>query len=150
MQKPNPFNHPYFVMTERQILLVKNSWSYVVINSQEAGELFYNRLFEVAPAVRSLFKHDQKEQARKLMNMVTLVVTKLQKLDDIMNEVKLLAQRHGKYGAQPEHYKVVGECLLWTLEQGLGNKWNPELQEAWATVYITLSSAMIKGQLAAA
>ena len=121
-----------------------------MINSQEAGELFYSRLFEVAPAVKSMFKHDQKEQARKLMNMVTLVVTKLQKLDDIMNEVKLLAQRHGKYGAQPEHYKVVGECLLWTLEQGLGDKWNPELKEAWTNVYITLSSAMIKGQLAAA
>jgi hemoglobin-like flavoprotein len=139
-----------FIMTERQILLVKNSWSYVVINAQEAGELFYSRLFEEAPALRSMFKHDQKEQARKLMNMVTLIVTKLQKLDDIMNEVKLLAQRHGKYGAQAAHYKVVGECLLWTLEQGLGDKWNPELQEAWTNVYVTLSSAMIKAQLAAA
>lgn len=137
-------------MTERQILLVKNSWSYVVINAEEAGELFYSRLFEVAPAVRSMFKHDQKDQARKLMNMVTLMVANLQKLDDIMNGINLLAQRHGKYGAQPEHYKVVGECLLWTLEQGLGDKWNDELQEAWTAVYITLSSAMIKGQLAEA
>ena len=135
-------------MTERQILLVKNSWSYVVINSEEAGELFYSRLFEVAPAVRSMFKHDQKEQARKLMNMVTLIVTKLQKLDDIMNGIKLLAQRHGKYGVQPGHYKVVGECLLWTLEQGLGDKWNKELQEAWTTVYIILSSAMIEARSA--
>lgn len=134
-------------MTERQIVLVKNSWAYVVINAQEAGELFYGRLFHVAPSVKSMFKHDQKEQARKLMNMVTLIVTKLNKLDDIMNEVKLLAQRHGRYGAKPEHYQVVGECLLWTLEQGLGEKWNEELMEAWTAVYLKLSSAMIKGQL---
>ena len=121
-----------------------------MINAQEAGELFYNRLFEVAPAVKPLFKHEPKDQARKLMNMVTLIVTKLQKLDDIMNEVKLLAQRHGKYGAQPEHYQIVGQCLLWTLEQGLGPKWNDELKEAWIAVYVTLSGAMIKNQLAIA
>jgi hemoglobin-like flavoprotein len=97
-----------------------------------------------------MFKQDQKEQARKLMNMMTLIVTKLQNLDDIMNGIKLLAQRHGKYGVQPEHYKVVGECLLWTLEQGLRDKWNKELQEAWTTVYITLSAAMIEAKSAEA
>ena len=133
-------------MTERQILLVKNSWSYVVVNSEEAGLLFYKRLFEVAPSVEHMFTTDKKEQARKLMNMVTLVVTKLQKLDDILNEVKNLAQRHGKYGAQPAHYKVVGECLLWTLAKGLGERWNKETEEAWIAAYTILSDAMIKNQ----
>ena len=134
-------------MTERQILLVKNSWSYVVINSEEAGELFYSRLFEVAPAVRSMFKHDQKEQARKLMNMVTYIVTKLQKLDEIMGEVKSLAQRHGKYGVKPHYYQIVGSSLLWTLKEGLGDKWNTETEQAWTAVYTALADAMIKTQL---
>ncbi len=137
-------------MTEQQILLVKNSWSYVVVQSEEAGQLFYQRLFEVAPAVRPLFKGDSKEQARKLMNMVTLIVAKLQKLDDIMSEIKLLAQRHNQYGAEPAHYLEVGECLLWTLEKGLGDKWNAETRQAWVTVYSTLSGAMIKNQKAPA
>lgn len=133
-------------MTERQILLVKNSWSYVIVNSEAAGELFYSRLFEVAPAVRPLFKGDTKEQARKLMSMVTLIVSKLQKLDDIIEEIKGLAQRHNKYGAQPAHYKVVGECLIWTLQKGLAEKWNKETEEAWISVYAVLAGAMIKNQ----
>lgn len=133
-------------MTDRQILLVKNSWSYVIVNGEEAGQLFYSRLFEVAPSVRHLFKSDAKEQARKLMNMVTLIVTKLQKLDEIMNDVKSLAQRHIKYGAEPAHYAVVGECLLWTLQQGLGSKWSTETEEAWKAVYGLLASAMIENQ----
>ncbi|HEY5823290.1 MAG TPA: globin family protein [Cyclobacteriaceae bacterium] len=137
-------------MTERQILLVKNSWSYIVANSEEAGLLFYNRLFEVAPSVQHMFTTDKKEQARKLMGMVTLIVSKLQKLEDILNEIKMLAQRHNKYGAQPAHYKVVGECLIWTLEKGLGDKWNKETEEAWITVYSVLSDAMIKNQSAKA
>ncbi len=133
-------------MTERQILLVKNSWSFVITNAETAGELFYARLFEVAPSVRHMFKGDTKEQAKKLMNMVTLIVTKLQKLDEIIGEVKSLAQRHGKYGAQPAHYTVVGECLIWTLKQGLAEKWTDETEEAWVVVYGILANAMIENQ----
>lgn len=136
-------------MTEREILLVKNSWSFVITNAEEAGQLFYGRLFEVAPGVKHMFKSDPKDQARKLMNMVTLIVAKLQKLDEIMFEIKALAQRHGKYGAKVEHYAVVGECLLWTLEKGLGDKWTKETKEAWMKVYDVLSRAMIQSQQAA-
>jgi hemoglobin-like flavoprotein len=63
-----------------------------------------------------------------------------------LNDIKGLAQRHNKYGAKPEHYAVVGECLLWTLEKGLGDKWNNELKEAWTTVYGVLANAMIANQ----
>jgi hemoglobin-like flavoprotein len=135
-------------MTERQIALVKNSWGFVIVNSEQAGQLFYSRLFEVAPGVRHLFKTEPKDQARKLMSMITVVVTKLDKLDEIIGEVKALAQRHNKYGAQPEHYAVVGACLLWTLEKGLGDEWNDETKDAWTTVYGILSSAMIESQAA--
>lgn len=136
-------------MTDTQINLVKTSWSYVIVQSDEAGQLFYQRLFEVAPSVKHLFKGDQKEQARKLMSMVTLIVAKLNKLEDVISEVKMLAQRHGKYGAEPAHYKVVGECLIWTLQKGLGNKWNKETEAAWIAVYGILADAMIKNQAAA-
>jgi hemoglobin-like flavoprotein len=134
------------MITDKQILLVKNSWSYVVTDAEAAGKIFYQRLFDVAPGVRNLFHGDIKFQARKLMNMVTLIVTKLHKLDEIMDEVKSLAVRHNRYGAEPAHYTVVGQCLLWTLEKGLGDKWNDETREAWVVVYGVLSDAMIKIQ----
>ena len=140
------------MITEKQIDLVKNSWCYVVspmgVGTETAGKLFYERLFEVAPGVRNLFQGDIKFQARKLMNMVTLIVTKLHKLDEIMDEVRSLAVRHNRYGAEPAHYEVVGQCLLWTLEKGLGDKWNDETQAAWTAVYGVLANAMIKNQTA--
>jgi hemoglobin-like flavoprotein len=137
-------------MTARQIQLVKESWSYVIVKSNEAGQLFYSRLFEVAPAVRPMFKGDVKEQSRKLMSMVTLVVSKLDKLDQVINEVKALGARHNKYGTKSEHYAVVGECLIWTLSQGLGDRWNKETEEAWLQAYTVLSGAMIQAQTSAA
>ena len=83
------------------------------------------------------------------MNMVALIVTRLHKLDEIMEEVKSLGSRHSRYGAEPAHYQVVGECLLWTLEKVLGDKWNDETREAWTEVYGVFSDAMIKGQAGA-
>jgi hemoglobin-like flavoprotein len=133
-------------MNAQQIQLVKESWGFVISKSEEAGNLFYSRLFEVAPGVRHLFKGEIKEQSRKLMSMVTYVVAKLDKLDTIVDEIKSLAGRHNKYGAEPAHYAVVGECLIYTLKTGLGSRWNDETEKAWVAVYGVLSNAMIQGQ----
>ncbi|QHT67514.1 hemin receptor [Rhodocytophaga rosea] len=131
-------------MTDRQILLVKHSWSFVIIRSEEAGELFYNKLFELHPELRPMFKNDLVFQAKKLIAMVTVMITKLQKMDDIMPEIHALAQRHVGYGTRPEHYAVVGKALVWMLEQGLGNRWTDETRVAWETWYNQLAKAMIE------
>ena len=41
------------------------------------------------------------------------------------------------------HYTPVGAALLWTLQQGLGEAFTPEVKDAWATAYIILSTTMI-------
>ena len=133
-------------MTTKQIELVKKSWNQVLPIADEAGELFYTFLFEAAPGVRHLFKSDVKDQSRKLMGMIAMVVSKLDKLDTILEDIKGLAKRHDKYGAQPAHYAVVGETLIKTLKTGLGDKWNAETEEAWIAAYTILSGAMIAGQ----
>lgn len=68
-----------------------------MVNSEEAGELFYQHLFDIAPGVRHPFKGDTKSQARKLIAMVTYVVTRLQNLDTVLDEIRMLAERHNKY-----------------------------------------------------
>jgi nitric oxide dioxygenase len=116
------------------------------VKSEEAGLMFYDRLFEIAPELRPLFKSHPKEQALKLMNMVTMVVSKLQKLDEIMDDIKALARRHNQYGVKTAYYRILGAALIWTLQQELKGKWNDELEEAWIEVYSLLSQAMIKQQ----
>ncbi|MGF2411980.1 globin family protein [Ferruginibacter sp.] len=132
-------------MTSKSIELVKNSWALVAtMDIETVGGLFYKRLFEIAPDVKSMFsKTAMPEQSKKLLAMLGYVIAKLDKLDDIIGEVTKLAQRHESYGVKEEHYTAVGTALLWTLEQGLGNEWNKELKAAWTEVYIALSGAMI-------
>ena len=133
-------------MTTQQIALVQRSWEKIQPAMQAAGELFYHKLFVRAPQIRHLFKGDVREQAGKLGYTLTYVVSRLDKLDTVLDDVRKLAVNHNKYGAQPEHYAVVGECLLATIEVGMADSWNKELKEAWSTAYGILSGAMIQAQ----
>jgi nitric oxide dioxygenase len=105
--------------------------------------MFYDRLFEIAPAVKDMFPADMREQRRKLMATLAIVVNGLSSLEMILPAASALATRHVAYGAKAEHYPVVGEALLWTLEKGLGAEWTPDVADAWTAAYATLSTFMI-------
>jgi hemoglobin-like flavoprotein len=130
-------------MTPDQVKLVQESFSKVAPISEQAAVIFYDRLFEVAPAVQALFPSDMSEQRKKLMAVLAVVVNGLNSLESILPAASGLAKRHVGYGAKPEHYPVVGGALLWTLEKGLGDAWTPDVADAWTSAYATLSGYMI-------
>jgi hemoglobin-like flavoprotein len=130
-------------MNEGQIRMVKESWAKVAPIASTAAVLFYGRLFEVAPGVRALFPDDMADQKRKLMTTIGRIVSRLDGLDALDPQIHALAVRHVSYGAAPAHYDAVGDCLLWTLDKGLGDDFTPELREAWTAAYALLSTRMI-------
>jgi nitric oxide dioxygenase len=130
-------------MSPEQIALVRESFAKVLPSAELAAEVFYWRLFSVAPDVRSLFPSDMKTQGRALMGMLAQAVASLDRLDEILPAVEASGRRHMAYGAKPEHYPIVGECLLWTLAATLGDAFTPAVRDAWATTYDALSRTMI-------
>ena len=130
-------------MTPTQIELVQSSFAKVALISDQAAAIFYSRLFDMAPEVRSLFKGDMVEQGRKLMTMLGSVTRQLNQLDTLVPVAERLAERHVGYGAVPEHYAVVGAALIDTLDEGLGADFTPDVRTAWETAYGTLSGVMI-------
>jgi len=144
---PNLFlsRNNIFFMTTKQIELVTSSWKLVAaIDAEIVGTMFYNRLAELSPDTRPLFGVTIAEQSNKIIPMLGYIISKLRNLDEIIDEVAKLAQRHVHYGVKEDHYYKGGDALLWTLEKGLGENWNEELKEAWSTCYGILSSAMIE------
>jgi hemoglobin-like flavoprotein len=130
-------------MTPEQVKLVQESFAKVAPISEQAAALFYDRLFAIAPKVKSMFPADMTEQRRKLMATLAAVVAGLGNLESILPAASALAKRHVSYGAKAEHYPVVGAALLWTLEKGLGDGWTPAVADAWTAAYGTLSGFMI-------
>ncbi|MEW5707802.1 MAG: globin family protein [Pseudomonadota bacterium] len=129
-------------MTPQQIALVQSTWSKVVPIQEQAARLFYDKLFEMDPSLRPLFKGDMMEQGRKLMAMISTAVNGLTRLNEIVPAVQALGRRHVGYGVKEAHYETVGAALLWTLEQGLGPSFTPEVRQAWATAYGLLAGVM--------
>ena len=129
-------------MTPEQIELVKSSWGKVEPIAEQAAELFYGKLFELNSELKSLFKSDMKEQGRKLMVMLNTAVNSLDKLEAIVPAVQEMGRRHVAYGVKDEDYDTVGEALLWTLEQGLGEGFTADVKEAWVDTYTLVATTM--------
>ena len=130
-------------MTPNQIKLVQTSFAQVAPIAATAADLFYGRLFEIAPQVRSMFPDDLADQKKKLMAMLGTAVAGLSHLDTLLPAVQALGRRHAGYGVKAQHYAPVGSALLWTLEKGLGETFTPAVKDAWATTYIVLSTTMM-------
>lgn len=130
------------MITPEQITLVKDSWSKVVPIADQAAQLFYGRLFELDPSLRPMFKGDMAEQGKKLMRMIGIAIDGLDKLDDIVPAVQELGVKHLEYGVRNSQYDTVGEALLWTLGQGLGDAFTTDVMNAWADVYGLLATTM--------
>ncbi|MEM8554439.1 MAG: globin family protein [Pseudomonadota bacterium] len=131
-------------MTPAQIDAVQGSFKKVAPIADAAAEIFYNRLFEIAPQVKPYFKGDMKEQGSKLMATLGAVVNGLRDLDKIVPVAQQLAIKHVDYGVKAEDYTPVGEALIYTLEKGLGDDFTPEVKDGWLTAYTTLSGVMIE------
>jgi hemoglobin-like flavoprotein len=129
-------------MDNIQINTLQQSFKLVEPIAETAAALFYARLFELDPSLRHLFRTDLKVQGKKLMSSIKLVVTGFDYPVRIVPAVRSLGKRHVGYGVQPEHYATVGAALLWTLEQGLGEAYTPDVAAAWTSAYGLLSDLM--------
>jgi len=133
------------MIPERRQLVIE-SWKSLAPNSDQVGAIFYRRLFEIDPSLRTLFKDAVlDEQIRKLTTMLDLIVHWLDIPERLVPVLKQLGARHHGYGVQDEHYSKVGTALIGTLEEGLGDGFTPEIRSAWTEAYLLISSLMRRG-----
>lgn len=129
-------------MNTRQVDLVQRAFAQVQPIAAVASELFYARLFNLAPDLRAMFRGDLKEQGHKLMLMLGVAVANLNKPEVVLPALRKLGERHAGYGVLDRQYAVVGEALIWTLEQGLSEAFTPEVQAAWEAAYRLVADTM--------
>jgi hemoglobin-like flavoprotein len=130
-------------MTPEQQELVRESWRRFNPVPRAATVQFYDRLFELDPTVRQLFAGvDLEEQERKLMTMFAQIVHAIDRPEELVSSVAALGRRHVHYGVKDGDYDSIGAALLWTLEQGLGDEFTPEIRAAWAEAYLTVATVM--------
>jgi len=129
-------------LTPEQTRLLSASFDRVHPLPPAFGQRFYERLFELDPALRPLFKGDPDAQARMFVNALALAMLNLTRDGRTSRSLSDLGARHGGYGVIAAHYDTFGEALLWALGDLLGDELTPELRAAWFEAYATLASSM--------
>jgi hemoglobin-like flavoprotein len=133
----------YETMTAEEIKLIKRSWRvFREISPGIVGDTFYSKLFMEHPSLRKMFPKDMHLQYQKLVDMLSFIVSRLDNMDGLTDDIVAMGKRHEGYGVKPEQYKMVGEALIWTLGKGLGNDFTLDVKNAWLKCYHHLSSIM--------
>ena len=112
-------------------------------------------IFEIAPGALALFSFKDekplyesdklKKHGLTVVSTVGKAVAGLRDVEKLVPVLESLGKAHAAYGVEAEHFAVVGQALLKTLEMGLGDGYTDEVQKAWATVFEVVSTNMIKG-----
>jgi hemoglobin-like flavoprotein len=124
---------------------LETSFDLVAPRGDELMDVFYRRLFEAAPAVRPLFPQDMRTQKTMLLAALVLLRKSLRDLDAIVPKLRKLGACHVAYGAQPEHYPVVGAVLIASLAEVAADAWSTRFEHAWTTAYGIVAATMLEG-----
>lgn len=130
-------------LSTSDVAIVRKSWAVAAQNAPLVGELFYSKLFQIAPETRPLFRQDMRAQRQKLTATLGFIVEHLDDHDPLSDAARQLALRHVNYGVKAEHYASVGAALIWALQNLLGSRFGSAEATAWTNAYTTLTAVMI-------
>jgi hemoglobin-like flavoprotein len=144
-------------MTPAQLRLLQRSYASIEPRAEAFGALFYDRLFVVAPEMRSLFRTDLKAQQSKFMKvigevvqlhlraMISLPVTAQTSGEAMLPGAYWSGKLHAAYGVRLEDFDKMKDALVWALGQTLKEEFTAETAEAWSLAYDVVVRAMQSG-----
>jgi NAD(P)H-flavin reductase/hemoglobin-like flavoprotein len=121
---------------------LKASWARVAAFGAPVPGFFYARLFLAYPQLRDMFPVSMAAQQDRLVNALGRIVSNVDDTGAIVPFIQQLGRDHRKFAVRPEHYPMVGEALLATLEYFLGEEWTPDLASDWTAAYTLVAETM--------
>ena len=132
-------------MNSRQKELVKAT----VPTLQAAGPIltahFYKRMLNNHPELKEVFNMGNQANGRQKEALAGAVLAYAQHIDNpgvLINVLKGIGNKHVSLNIQPEQYAIVGENLIASISEVLGDAATPELLEAWTVAYNQLATIM--------
>jgi hemoglobin-like flavoprotein len=129
-------------MTPQQIELVQSTFRQVQPIAATAADIFYDRLFEIEPSARALFKRDIKGQGHDFMQVLAVAVGGLSTMSTLVPIVQQLGVRHAGYGVRAAHYESARAALMWMLALTLQDAYTEDVRAAWNTAFAMLAGVM--------
>ncbi len=132
-------------MIDQEIRIIQDTWSVALKNEDpNIGELFYTRLFENSPQLRTLFNNDVATHSKRFVSMMNYMVNKLEDAN-LIHEARSVGKKYAEYNVQYEYYECMKEALFWSLRKKLEDRWTPNVMVSWIWFLSILSYIMQDG-----
>jgi nitric oxide dioxygenase len=108
---------------------------------------FYRRMFNGNPEVRAFFNPAHQHAGTQQKALAAAICAYAEHIENpavLAGAVELIAQKHASLDVKPEHYPIVGEHLLGSIKEVLGDGATPQVIDAWAQAYGVLADILIK------
>jgi hemoglobin-like flavoprotein len=132
-------------VTPEQISLVEATLEDGGFDLDAVAADFYRRLFAAEPALKTMFSADPDVQRQKFADELESICRAIRRHPDFLASAGALGARHRDYGVTAAHYRMAGPPLLDALAAALGNRWTPEVDDAWRLAYHLTVEAMAIG-----
>jgi hemoglobin-like flavoprotein len=107
--------------------------------------VFYDRLFDVHPVCRSLFKNDPRHQGRAMVNLITFLIQSHNDAEKVHQILVDMAHRHvHQYNVKAHEYTIFGEVLIHSLSYCIGKEvFNESVTKIWTKIYCMIIIVMV-------
>ncbi|PCJ96628.1 MAG: NO-inducible flavohemoprotein [Zetaproteobacteria bacterium] len=134
------------MLSQQTIDIVKSTAPILQEHGETLTKHFYKRMFSHNPEVLPFFNpanQTEGTQQRALANAICAYAANIDNLEVLGSAVELIAQKHASLQIKPEHYPIVGENLLESIREVLGEAANDDIINAWGEAYGFLADILI-------
>ena len=137
------------VLDRATIDVIKATVPAVKAHADEITACFYPLMFEQYPQVIPYFNQTNQgkgTQPKALANAVVAYGANIDELGNLSDAVAQIVQKHCSLGVLPQHYDIVGSCLLQAIARVLGDAATDTVIEAWRKAYGQLANILIDAE----
>ncbi|MHA3773251.1 NO-inducible flavohemoprotein [Verrucomicrobiota bacterium sgz303538] len=134
------------MLSEQTISIVKATAPILQEHGEALTRHFYKRMFQHNPEVGPFFNPANQvsgSQQKALAAAICAFAANVDNLEVLGGAVELIAQKHASLQIQPQHYPIVGENLLASIREVLGEGATDAVINAWAEAYGFLANILI-------
>ncbi|BBN62148.1 flavohemoprotein [Pseudomonas sp. KUIN-1] len=138
------------MLTSTQRDIIKATVPLLETGGEALITYFYQLMLDTHPEVRPLFNEAHQangSQPRALANGVLMYARNIDRLENLGGLASQIINKHVALQILPEHYPIVGSCLLQAIREVLGAEIaTDEVIAAWAAAYQQLADILIAGE----
>lgn len=138
------------MFSPQTIALIQATVPLLQSRGEEITRHFYRVMLSERPELNAFFNQAhqaQGTQARALAGAVLAYASHIDRVHELAPALPRIIQKHVALGVQPEHYPIVGQCLLRAIREVLGaDVATDEILGAWAEAYGALAKLLIDAE----